>query len=219
MAIAPPPIIELRAPQVSPKSWPEVLRRYWPAWLMIFAIYAVVYLGSLSSPAIFDDADATHAEAAREMAVNHDWVTLRVDGIRYLEKPPLSYWLVASCYRLFGISETSTRLPTAITIFLLMVLAADWARRAFGARASVYAALFVATTIGYYLFSRILIPEALLALTIAGAHYCFLLALERGNGTRLWYAAYACLALAVLAKGLVAIIFVVGTLLAYLLVT
>ena len=166
-----------------------------------------------------DDADATHAEAAREMVVNHDWVTLHVDGIRYLEKPPLPYWLVASCYRLFGVSETSTRLPTAITILLLMVMAADWARRAFGARASVYAALFVATTIGYYLFSRILIPEALLALTIAGALYFFLLALERGKGSQLWYAAYVCLALAVLAKGLVAIIFVGGTLLAYLLVT
>jgi len=121
-------------------------------------MFAFVYLGSLSSPAIFDDADATHAEAAREMLANNDWVTLHVDGIRYLEKPLLPYWLVASCYRVFGVSEWATRLPTAITILLLMILAADWARRAFGARASIYAALFVVTTIGYYLFSRILIP-------------------------------------------------------------
>ena len=187
--------------------------------MAIFLIFCFVYLGSLSSPAIFDDADATHAEAAREMAATHDWVTLHVDGIRYLEKPPLPYWLVASCYELFGVSETSTRLPTAITIFLLMLLAADWARRAFGARASIYAALFVVTAIGFYLFTRILIPEALLALAISGALYFSLLALERGNSSRLWYAVYVCLALAVLAKGLVAIIFVVGTLIAYLLVT
>lgn len=189
------------------------------AWIAIFVIFSFVYLGSLSSPAIFDDADATHAEAAREMAATHDWVTLHVDGIRYLEKPPLPYWLVASCYRLFGVSETSTRLPTAITIFLLMLLAADWARRAFGARASLYAALFVVTSIGFYLFTRILIPEALLALTISGALYFSLLALERGTDSRLWYAVYVCLALAVLAKGLVSIIFVAGTLVAYLLVT
>ena len=219
MAIAPPPIIELRPQQVSVHTWPEVLRRYWPAWLAIFVIFCFVYLGSLSSPAIFDDADATHAEAAREMATTHDWVTLHVDGIRYLEKPPLPYWLVASCYELFGVSETATRLPTAITIFLIMLLAADWARRAFGARASIYAALFVVTAIGFYLFTRILIPEALLALTISGALYFSLLALERGNSSRLWYAAYVWLALAVLAKGLVAIIFVAGTLIAYLLVT
>jgi len=182
-------------------------------------MFAFVYLGSLSSPAIFDDADATHAEAAREMLANNDWVTLHVDGIRYLEKPLLPYWLVASCYRVFGVSEWATRLPTAVTILLLMILAADWARRAFGTRASIYAALFVVTTIGYYLFSRILIPEALLALTIAGSLYFALLALERGSRSRLWYASYASLALAVLAKGLVAIIFVGGTLLLYLMIT
>ena len=189
------------------------------AWTAIFLMFAFVYLGSLSSPAIFDDADATHAEAAREMLANNDWVTLHVDGIRYLEKPLLPYWLVATCYRVFDVSEWSTRLPTALAILLLMILAADWARRAFGARASIYAALFVVTTIGYYLFSRILIPEALLALTIAGALYFALLALDRGRASRLWYACYACLAVAVLAKGLVAIIFVGGTLLAYLFVT
>jgi 4-amino-4-deoxy-L-arabinose transferase-like glycosyltransferase len=219
LAIAPPPVIELCAERVSPPSWPEVLRRHWVAWIAIFFIYAFVYLGSLSSPAVFDDADATHAEAAREMFVTHDWVTLHVDGIRYLEKPLLPYWLVASCYRIFGVSELATRLPTAIAILLLMVLAADWARRAFGALASIYAALFAVTSFGYYLFSRILIPEALLALCIAGALYFALLALDRDHSSRLWYLSYASLALAVLAKGLVAIIFVAGTLLVYLLLT
>ena len=219
MAIAPPPVIELRPRQLSANAWSEVLRRHWRAWLAIVLIFSFVYLGSLSSPAIFDDADATHAEAAREMAATHDWVTLHVDTIRYLEKPPLPYWLVASCYQVFGVSETATRLPTAITIFLLMLLGADWARRAFSARASIYTALFVLTAIGVYLFTRILIPEALLALTISGALYFSVLALQRGKSSRLWYAAYVCLALAVLAKGLVAIIFVVGTLVAYLLVT
>ncbi|PYY03754.1 MAG: glycosyl transferase, partial [Acidobacteria bacterium] len=80
------------------------------AWTAIFLMFAFVYLGSLSSPAIFDDADATHAEAAREMLANNDWVTLHVDGIRYLEKPLLPYWLVATCYRVFDVSEWSTRL-------------------------------------------------------------------------------------------------------------
>lgn len=153
------------------------------------------------------------------MVASHDWVTLHVDGIRYLEKPPLPYWLVASCYRILGVNEAATRLPTALAIFLLMILAADWARRAFGARASVYAPLLVVTSFGFYLFSRILIPEALLALLIAGALYFAMLALDRESSSRVWYLSYACLALAVLAKGLVAIIFVVGTLLLYLLIT
>lgn len=219
MAIAPPPVIELCEERLSPTSWPELIRRNSIAWLAILLIFSFVYLGSLSSPAIFDDADATHAEAAREMVANHDWVTLHVDGIRYLEKPPLPYWLVASCYRIFGVNEAATRLPTALAILLLMILAADWARRAFGARASVYAPLLVVTSFGFYLFSRILIPEALLALLIAGALYFAMLALDREGSSRLWYLSYACLSLAVLAKGLVAIIFVVGTVLLYLLIT
>lgn len=199
-----------------------MLRGHWLAWTAIALIYCFVYLGSLSSPAIFDDADANHAEAAREIAATGDWTTLHIDGIRYLEKPPLPYWLVAADYKLFGVSEATTRIPTAICILLLMFLAADWARRAFGARAGIYAALLVVTTFGYYLFTRILIPEALLSLTISGALYFALLALdkERSRSSRwLWHAAYAALALAVLAKGLVAIVFVGGAFLLYLIVT
>lgn len=222
MPIPPPVIIELPVARPAPASWRELLRRHWLAWTAIALIYCFVYLGSLSSPAIFDDADATHAEAAREMVATGDWTTLHVDGIRYLEKPPLPYWLVAADYKIFGVSEASTRIPTALCILLLMVLAADWARRAFGARASIYAALLVVTAFGYYLFSRILIPEALLSLTISGALYFALLALNkdgRRSSAWLWYAAYAALALAVLAKGLVAIVFVGGTLLLYLIST
>lgn len=197
-----------------------MLRRHWLAWTVIALIYCFVYLGSLSSPAIFDDADANHAEAAREMAATGDWTTLHIDGIRYLEKPPLPYWLVAADYKLFGVSEATTRLPNALCILLLMFLAADWARRAFGARASIYAALLVVTSFGYYLFTRILIPEAMLSLTIAAALYFALLALERRRPSAwLWYLAYAALAVAVLAKGLVAIVFVGGTFLLYLVVT
>lgn len=199
-----------------------MLRRHWLAWTAIALIYCFVYLGSLSSPAIFDDADANHAEAAREMVATGDWTTLHIDGIRYLEKPPLPYWLVAADYKLFGISEATTRIPTALCILLLMFLAADWTRRAFGTRASIYVGLLVVTTFGYYLFTRILIPEALLSLTISGALYFALLALneERRRSSRwLWYAAYAALALAVLAKGLVAIVFVGGTFVLYLVAT
>lgn len=197
-----------------------MLRRHWLAWTVIALIYCFVYLGSLSSPAIFDDADANHAEAAREMAATGDWTTLHIDGVRYLEKPPLPYWLVAADYKLFGVSEATTRLPNALCILLLMFLAADWARRAFGARASIYAALLVVTSFGYYLFTRILIPEAMLSLTIAAALYFALLALERRRPSAwLWYLAYAALAVAVLAKGLVAIVFVGGTFLLYLVVT
>ncbi|HXZ28450.1 MAG TPA: glycosyltransferase family 39 protein [Terriglobales bacterium] len=177
------------------------------ARLAVLAIFLLIYAGGMFRPALFDDADSTHAEAAREMAMTGDWVTLHVNGIRYLEKAPLPYWLTALSYRAFGVSEFSTRLPMTLAVLLLVLLAGTWGRRAFGARAGAYAALFLATALGMYLFTRVQIPDVLLSLLIAATLYCFLTALEDGKSWR-WYAGYAALALAVLTKGLVALVFV-----------
>ena len=191
----------------------------WPSWFAAFLLCAVVYLGAAFLPALQDDADSTHAEAAREMLVSRDYVTLHVNGVRYLEKAPLLYWLVTFSYRIFGVSEFATRVPTVVAMFLLVWLAASWARQAFGGRAGVYAGLFVSTAAGYYLFTRILIPEAILSLLVAACFYFFLRALERPPRAALWYAGYACLALAVLTKGLVALVFVGLTAVVFALLT
>jgi hypothetical protein len=178
-----------------------------------------VYFGSLFSPPLLDDADAAHAEAAREMFVTHDYVTLHINGVRYLEKAPLPYWLVAISYHLFGVNEFATRLPMALAILLLGVLALVWARRAFGERAGIYAAVFVYTAAGVFLFTRILIPDVLLSLLIAASLYFFLTALEPSARAWRWYAGYACVALGVLTKGLVALAFPGGAAFIYLAVT
>jgi Dolichyl-phosphate-mannose-protein mannosyltransferase len=173
----------------------------------MLVLFLAVYAGSLFSPPLLDDADSTHAEAAREMYATGDWVTLHVNGVRYMEKAPLPYWLVASAYHIFGVNEFSTRLPIALAVLGLVLLAWRWGRRAFGDRAGIYAGLFVTTAAGVYLFTRILIPEAILSLLIALALYFFLTALEDKKAWR-WYAGYACVALGVLTKGLVAMVFV-----------
>ena len=151
---------------------PQRLRTesYWA----LAAVFAAVYFGSLFSPALLDDADSTHAEAAREMFVSGDYVTLHVNGVRYLEKAPLPYWLVAFCYRIFGVNEFAARLPMALSVLLLGVLGVFWGRRAFGERAGIYAGLFVYTSAGMFLFTRILIPDVLLSLLIAASLYFFL---------------------------------------------
>ena len=171
------------------------------------------------SPALLDDADSTHAEAAREMYVSGDYVTLHVNGVRYLEKAPLPYWLVAISYHVFGVNEFATRLPMAISILLLGVLALVWTQRAFGERTGIYAALFVYTAAGVFLFTRILIPDVLLSLLIAASLYFFLTALECGASSWRWFAGYACMALGVLTKGLIALAFPCGSAFIYLLVT
>src|SRR5581483_12314991 len=100
----------------------------------VIFLFLIVYLGSAFSPALQDDADCTHAEAAREMLVRGDYVTLHVNGVRYLEKAPLPYWLVAFSYRIFGFNEFATHLPLIVAMFLLVLLAMHWGGRAFGDR-------------------------------------------------------------------------------------
>jgi 4-amino-4-deoxy-L-arabinose transferase-like glycosyltransferase len=173
----------------------------------VLILFALVYVGSLSSPGLQDDADSTHAEAAREMFITHDFVTLKVNGNRYLEKGPLMYWAVSLCYLCFGTNEFAAHLTIAVSMLLLVLLAMRWGRRGFGNRAAMYVGLFVATAAGGYLFTRILIPESILSLFIAASFYFFVTALEDGNAWR-WYGAYACVALAVLTKGLLAIVVV-----------
>jgi 4-amino-4-deoxy-L-arabinose transferase-like glycosyltransferase len=192
--------------------------------LAILLLLLVVYLGSAFTPALMDDADSSHAEAAREMLVRADYVTLHVNGVRYLEKAPLMYWLIAFCYRIFGVNEFAARLPIVLSLLLSALLAMRWAGRAFGERAGLYAALFVGSTTGFFLFTRILIPEALLSLFIAAALYFFLTAMEdaRTSGAAFawrWYAGYACVALGVLTKGLIALVFVGAAACGYLLLS
>jgi len=186
---------------------------------MLAVVFAAVFLGSLFTPPLLDDADSTHAEAAREMFVTGDYVTLRVNGVRYLEKAPLPYWLVVASYHLFGVSEFSTRLPMAVSVLLLGVLALVWGGRALGERAGIYAAVFVYTAAGVFLFTRILIPDVLLSVLIAGSLYFFLTALQSEGRPWRWYAGYACMALGVLTKGLIALAFPGGAAFIYLAVT
>jgi 4-amino-4-deoxy-L-arabinose transferase-like glycosyltransferase len=180
----------------------------------VLLLFAIVYVGSLFSPGLQDDADATHAEAAREMLATHDFVTLRINGNRYLEKAPLMYWVVALSYFFFGVNEFAAHLPVAVSMLLLVLLAMRWAGRAFGDRAAIYAGLFISTAAGCYLFTRILIPESILSLFIAASFYCFATALQDGD-TWHWYGGYTCMALAVLTKGLLAIVVIGLALLLY----
>jgi 4-amino-4-deoxy-L-arabinose transferase-like glycosyltransferase len=186
---------------------------------MLAIVFAAVFLGSLFSPPLLDDADSTHAEAAREMFVKGDYVTLHVNGVRYLEKAPLPYWLVAASYHVFGVNQFSTRLPMALSVLLLGLLGLFWGRRAFGERVGIYAALFVYTAAGVFLFTRVLIPDVLLSVLIAAPLYFFLTALESQTQSWRWYAGYACMALGVLTKGLIALVFPGGAAVIYLMIT
>ena len=71
-------------------------------FLVVVLFAAAVYLGCIfSPPSLMDDVDAVQAQIARNMLSSGDWVTARLDGVAYLEKPPLIYWMIAASYKVF----------------------------------------------------------------------------------------------------------------------
>jgi hypothetical protein len=181
----------------------------------------VIFFASLFAPPLLDDADATHANAARNMVLTGDLVTLKVNGIRYLEKAALPYWLDAISFRIFGFNTFAAHLPEAIGVLLLGLLGFHWSRRAYGDRTAFYTGLMILTSTGVFLFTRIYIPEVLLTLFLSISLYCLLRALENPSprGSLHAYTMWAALALAVLTKGLVALVFSFGAAMIYLLLT
>jgi 4-amino-4-deoxy-L-arabinose transferase-like glycosyltransferase len=200
--------------QNRPQSTPSTLA----VWLLFAAIFAAVQFGSLFSPPLMDDVDSSHAQAAQHFSESGDWVTAKINGIRYIEKPPLPYWIIAVSYRIFGQNTFATHLPNALAMLGLAWLAWLWARRGWGPRAGFYAGLGVLTSIGPFLFTRFVIPEAQLSLFLLIGLYCLLTGFEQGKAVR-FYWMWAVLALAVLTKGLIAPTFFIGAAAPYLILT
>jgi len=185
-------------------------------------IAGAIYLGCIvSPPSLMDDVDAVQAQIARNMLTSGDWVTARLDGVAYLEKSPLHYWINAAFYEVLGISDWAARVPYALSAIALALLTAAFGIWAFGKKAGFYAGLCIATCAGLFLFTRILIPDVMLTFTIALAMWAFLRALDaQETNPRLWAMILAVsLGLGLLLKSLVAIVFPVFTALIYLGVT
>jgi 4-amino-4-deoxy-L-arabinose transferase-like glycosyltransferase len=218
--VAGPEQITLRRPfpETAASSQTALFSTPRKAWSLLLLVFTAVYFAALFSPALLDDADASHAQAAQHILSSGDWVTMYVDGIRYLEKPPLPYWMAAVDYTIFGQNVFATHLPMALGVLGCAILVWFWARRAWGDRAAFYAALGLFTSVGVFLFTRFFIPESILTFFEILALWCFFTGLEDRKPLRL-YIAYASVALALLAKGLIAPVFFVAALVPYLVIT
>ncbi len=188
--------------------------------LALIALWAVIYMAGLSRPALLDDADTVHAEAAKEMVQRHDWVTLYANGVRYLEKAPLMYWGVATSYTLFGVSEWSTRFPLVLGVLAMILSTYGLGRWALGDEGGFDSGLVLATALGPYLFTRFLIPDVAVGLWLTLTFWLFLVSLEQERPERwtCWGLAAVC-ALNVLTKGLIGLVFPAGAIGLYLLLT
>jgi 4-amino-4-deoxy-L-arabinose transferase-like glycosyltransferase len=186
----------------------------WGRDLALLALALALFFGALLGiRALWSPDEGRYAEIPREMVASGDWVTPRLDGVKYFEKPPLVYWLQAIAIRLFGVHEWSLRLWLAVfaAAGCLAVYAAG--RRLFGRRAGLLAAAVLATTPLYYFLGNAIILDMAVSVLLTVALLAFLVAVDEPPDAQkaprrrnLFWAFYLALALATLTKGLMGIV-------------
>jgi 4-amino-4-deoxy-L-arabinose transferase-like glycosyltransferase len=191
-------------------------------YLGVLLVAGVIYVGCIiSPPSLMDDVDAVQAQISRNMLTSGDWVTARLDGVVYLEKAPFVYWAMAASYVIFGAHDWAARIPIALSTIGLCWLTAAFGTWAFGRRAGFYAGLCMATCIGLFLFTRVLIPDVMLTFTLALAMWAFLRVLEKDEPhPRFWaFMLAASLGLGLLLKSLIGVLFPLAAGVIYLSIT
>jgi 4-amino-4-deoxy-L-arabinose transferase-like glycosyltransferase len=180
----------------------------------------MIYLSSTTNRAVIDYDEGYYSQAAQQMVARGDWVTPYANGVRFLEKPPLMYWLTAASFRIFGVKEFALRLPTALGVIALVWVVTLIARRASGARAAIIAGLCMACSAGTYLFTREALHEIWMVLFVTLALYAFLRwYLDPLHSLRRAFLFYAALACGFMTKSLIGIAFPVGIIAAFFLIS
>ena len=193
------------------------------AWWLIAVTLLVVWFSGIAVRKLQHPDEGRYAEIAREMAATGDWVTPRLNGLKYFEKPPFQSWATAAAFRTFGAHEWTARLVPALAGLLAVAMVGWTAARLEGPPAGVFAALVLAGSLWHFALSQLLTLDSVLSAWLAAALCAFLLAQRDGltrAACRNWMLlAYAAAAGATLTKGLVGLLIPGATLVLYTLAT
>jgi 4-amino-4-deoxy-L-arabinose transferase-like glycosyltransferase len=173
-------------------------------WLLL----ALLWFLPLNSPHLFEPDEGRYAEIPREMATSGDWVTPRLNDIKYFEKPALQYWATAAAFKVFGQHAWTVRLWPALTGFLGLLLTWALARRLYDERAALLAVMVQASALLYIGMARITTLDMSLSfsLQLAMTALALLVRLSTAPSWRLPALLGLGVTLAVLTKGLVGIL-------------
>jgi 4-amino-4-deoxy-L-arabinose transferase-like glycosyltransferase len=174
--------------------------------LLLALLVFVCFFFRLGSVPLLGKDEPRYAEVAREMVVTGDWITPRLAGHTWFEKPALPYWLMAAGFTVFGVTEFAARFGSAILAALAVAAVYLAARRAWGVAAARYSAAALATSGLWFAFARAASFDMPLAATVAAAlGSLYALDVARGRAARLaWAVSFgAWVGAAMLAKGLV----------------
>jgi 4-amino-4-deoxy-L-arabinose transferase-like glycosyltransferase len=174
---------------------------------ILLALGLLLFVPKLGMP-LLDPDEGLYADIAQEMLARGDWVIPHINGLPYLEKPPLYFWLTALTFQLFGPSEWATRLWSAMSALGTVLLTWRIGRRLYGGSAGLLAGVVVATVVGNALYVRRASTDQLFVFCLTLAIYGFLRDAERPDrGRARFLLFYVGAALAVLAKGFIGVVF------------
>lgn len=186
----------------------SLLRHQW-LLISILALAVTPYFLRLGANSLWDSNEAFYAETPREMIATGDYVNPTFNYRVRLNKPPLSYWVVVAFYKLFGVSETSERLPIVLAAMVMIATAFGLGRLLFSLDAGLLAAIGLAASPRFLMFSRRIMIDVYLAMFMALALFLFALAERRPDRRRLYLVLmYACIGFAVITKGPVAVLLI-----------
>jgi 4-amino-4-deoxy-L-arabinose transferase-like glycosyltransferase len=193
------------------------------AWIVLIALFAAAWFVNLDERKLQHPDEGRYAEIAREMTVTRDWLTPRLNGLKYFEKPALQYWLTAASIDAFGVREGAVRLVPALAGFLAVLAIGYAGWRLAGPEVGAYSALALVGSVWWFGNSHFVTLDALLSSLLAIALAAFLIAQRAAARARerfAWMmAAWAAIAAATLTKGLVALVIPCGALFFYTLAT
>ncbi len=206
------------------------------ATLALLLVLAVVWFGGLGHRKLIKPDEGRYAEIPREMVVTGDWLTPRLNDLKYFEKPPLQYWTTALAYEVFGVHEWTSRLWTALTGFLGILVVGYTATRLYDRRTGLFSAIALSSSLAYVLLGHFNTLDMGLSFFMTTTWCAVLLARDArarhdvpdahrgsaasGGAMRAWmFVAWVSMALATLSKGPVAVVLSGGALAVYLAVT
>ncbi len=138
---------------------PWVVGLFWASCVFVLAYH-------LGSAALFEPDEGRNAEKAREILVLNDWVTPYENFVPVLDKPIFFYWLIALAYKLFGVSEWSARLPSALAALGCIALVYRWARAQWGDSETLWGGLILLGSAEFFILSRVVIFDMALTFFI-----------------------------------------------------
>ena len=186
---------------------------------VVLVAAAIIWFAKLGHRDLVEPDEGRYAEIPREMVASGDWITPRLNGFKYFEKPALQYWATAVAYTLFGDNSTTARLWPALTGFLGALWAGFIALRLYGPSAGFYAFLITLSSLLYVIDGHYLLLDMSLAVFLFMGIGCLVLAQRSRDAPailRNWMlAGWAALALATLSKGLIGVVLPAATVVIY----